>query len=189
VQTIAAAHRKGLPTPAGAILLSPWVNLNDETTSDSWERNKDFDYLPADLAYMFANMYRGNYTWEEVSATYLPDAELAALPPLLIEVGECEVLHDQIIKFAAKCIAQDVDVEVHDRVDMVHVFPMFSAAGMAQCDDAYTAMAAFCRRVMPEVYADNPSLPPPPPPASARGAAAPKTAAELASSMFHSFFS
>lgn len=195
VQTMAAAQRQGLPTPAGAILLSPWVDLSDETRSDSWERNVKYDYLPPDLAHMFANMYRGNYTWEEVGATHLSPAELAALPPLLIELGECEVLHDQIIKFAAKCIAQNVDVELHDREDMVHVFQMFSAAGMAQCDESYRAMGAFCRRILGDdgTDADAPAgghLPPAAVPTT-RGASTPpppRTAAEAVSHMFHSFF-
>ena len=74
IQTIIHARRMGLPGPAGAILLSPWVDLTDETTSDSWKRNINYDYLPPDLARMFATLFRGDHCWEEVCASMLPDA-------------------------------------------------------------------------------------------------------------------
>ena len=147
VQAIFAARKKGLPLPAGAMLLSPWVDLTDEETSDSWERNARYDYLPADLATLFAHMYKGDASWDDVCPTRAPREDLASLPPLLLEVGECEVLHDQIIKFAAKCIDAGVVVDVNVRRDMVHVFQMFAATGVPQCGESYAAMGAFCRRV------------------------------------------
>ena len=75
---------------------SPWVDLTDEETSDSWERNVRYDYLPADLANLFASMYKGDASWDDVCPTRSPRDDLALLPPLLFEVGECEVLHDQV---------------------------------------------------------------------------------------------
>ncbi|KAK3240715.1 hypothetical protein CYMTET_49463 [Cymbomonas tetramitiformis] len=53
-------------------------------------------------------------------------ADLHGLPPLLIHVGQCEILHDQIIEFAEKCAASGVATEVVDWRDMVHVFQLLS---------------------------------------------------------------
>ena len=74
IHTIIHARRKQLPGPAGAILLSPWVDLTDETTSVSWKKNINYDYLPSDLARMFATLYRGDHSWQDVCASMLPDS-------------------------------------------------------------------------------------------------------------------
>lgn len=147
VATIVAAIQSGVPVPSGGILLSPWVDLNDTCTSDSWTRNIKYDYLPADLAVLFGESYRGDSNWEDVSAIHLP--HLDKLPPLLIECGDSEVLMDQIMAFASKCISQGVSVDIHAREDMVHVFPLFSFTGMAQCNEAFVSMAAFVAKLVP----------------------------------------
>eukprot|EP00292_Cryptomonas_paramecium_P010629 CAMPEP_0113693086 /NCGR_PEP_ID=MMETSP0038_2-20120614/19467_1 /TAXON_ID=2898 /ORGANISM="Cryptomonas paramecium" /LENGTH=329 /DNA_ID=CAMNT_0000615115 /DNA_START=137 /DNA_END=1127 /DNA_ORIENTATION=- /assembly_acc=CAM_ASM_000170 len=57
VTTILACEARGLPTPAGAILLSPWLDLRDPAVAaagsgvggSSWARHAAVDYLPADL--------------------------------------------------------------------------------------------------------------------------------------------
>lgn len=147
VATILGAVERGLPTPAGGILLSPWVDLQDAGSSDSWTRNAPYDYLPFDLASMFAEIYRGSATWEEVSPTLFTN--LSALPPLLIECGDSEVLVDQIVAFAAKCLEAGVQVDARVRRDMVHVYPMFAFSGMPQCAEAFDSMAAFVAKVVP----------------------------------------
>ena len=48
-------------------------------------------------------------------------------PPLIIEVGECECLRDQVVAFIDRAKAAGVDVEDHLAPGMVHVFPLFVA--------------------------------------------------------------
>lgn len=55
VLTIARIVSLGVPVPAGAALLSPWVDLRD-TTSPSFAANASFDYLPVDMIRMFAKV-------------------------------------------------------------------------------------------------------------------------------------
>ena len=144
ISTLIALHELNLPHPAGAILLSPWVDINDVDT-DSWDRNAQYDYLPQDLALLFAEYYKGSNnsnSWEDVSPIH--SNQLHCLPPLLIECGECEVLFDQIMKFAAKCISQNVQVNINAYHDMVHVFQMFAFSGMKQCQDSFNNMKLFC---------------------------------------------
>ena len=47
---------------------------------------------------------------------------------MLIEVGDCECLRDQVLAFAARARAAGVDVELHLAPGMVHVFPLFIVA-------------------------------------------------------------
>ena len=51
---------------------------------------------------------------------------LVGLPPIHIEVGECEVLLDQVVAFAARAQCAEVDVRLVLAEDMVHVFPLFT---------------------------------------------------------------
>jgi acetyl esterase/lipase len=137
------SRKAGLPRPAGAVLISPWVDLQDSGASDSWRRNVDIDYLPANLTRYFAECYKGGASWEQVSPLLFGDSDLAALPALLIECGECEVLHDQIVAFADKCSGLGVSVALNVRADMVHVFPLLCFTGVPQIADTFTAITTF----------------------------------------------
>lgn len=123
----------------------------EDITSDSWTRNKEFDYLPTDFVKIFADAYKGpNRTYKEVSPTFLEHLE--HLPPMLVEVGDCEVLHDQILEFVVKCRDKGVNVECNVRKDMCHVFPIYAFTNMAECTNAFVAMNKFCQRVVPAVH-------------------------------------
>ena len=115
---ILAADRAGLPRPAGAVLLSPWVNLQ-ETDNDSWTRNASCDFIRPHLASYCAGLYRGEAPWEEVSPSYFSEESLARLPPLLFEYGECEVFFDQISEFAGKCSSLGVTVDLNVRAGTI----------------------------------------------------------------------
>ncbi len=52
-------------------------------------------------------------------------ADLAGLPPILLLVGEAEVLHDDSVDFAAAARAEGVDAHVEVWPQMVHVWPFF----------------------------------------------------------------
>jgi len=156
VSTIIAAQKAGLPKPSGAVLISPWVDLEDvglNSPESSWKRNASFDYLPPDLSTLFAVCYRGESTWEEVSPSLSNDLHM--LPPLLVEVGECEVLLDQIIAFCEKCAADGVKVTMNVRKDMVHVFPLFAFTGMAQCELSFQAIGSFIVNNTPETFSNG----------------------------------
>ena len=58
VSSMVAMREAGFPMPKCAVLLSPWVQL-DDFKSVSWHRNRNIDYLPKDLAVMFAKAYAG----------------------------------------------------------------------------------------------------------------------------------
>ena len=136
-----------LSMPAGGIMLSPWVDLA-EVTNSSWEANKNIDYLPPDLALLFAESYRGkSSSWEEVSPTM--SRNLGVLPPCLIMFGECECLSEQIEAFCSKCTAAGVVIDKVLAADMVHVYPLFSFSGMRQCEEAFEHIDRFISKLIP----------------------------------------
>ena len=152
INTLFRIHQSGLPGPAGALLISPWVDLTDTGVSASWVNNARFDYLDKELASFFAECYKG-----EMSETSLIDLSpiysdiMHILPPLHIEFGSCEVLHDQIQAFSDRAKSAGVEVTSIAREDMVHVFPIYSFSGMQQCEDSFQDMVNFINKTIPVV--------------------------------------
>lgn len=155
VSTLLRIHELGLPTPAGGILISPWVDLTD-FKSPSWFKYAEIDYLDVELAKLFAKCYQGtcgNYSYHDLSPTF-SDA-LHTLPPLLVEVGGCEVLHDQIVEFCKKVQFAGGNITCNVREDMVHVYPIYSFTEMQQCQDSFRAMVDFANELFQTVDSDE----------------------------------
>lgn len=153
INTLILVAQHGLPQPAGAVLLSPWVDLTDNGRCASWEEYGDVDYLSPDLADIFAKSYAGD-SQDVQNLSPLYSSELHLLPPLLVEFGQCEVLHDQILAFCKKAEEAGVDIKYQARADMVHVFPLYAFSGMQQCQDAFDEIVAFFDKVTSD-YGDD----------------------------------
>lgn len=155
ISTLLKLDELGLPAPAGGILISPWVDLTDFESS-SWINHADVDYLDVGLAKMFAKCYQGNcgtYSSQDLSPTF--SEALHTLPPLLVEVGECEVLHDQIVEFCKKVEAAGGKITCNVRHDMVHVFPIYSFTGMPQCKASFMAIVRFVNDLFQPEFVDD----------------------------------
>lgn len=127
---LVALRHRGAAMPAGAVLFSPWVDLSD-TTGPTWQsNNRLIDYLPRDLAQLFASAYAGDLelTDPRISPLF---ADLSGLPPLLVEAGGGEVLLGQIQAFTAAATDRGVAVSLTVSADMVHVFQLFKGFGMS----------------------------------------------------------
>lgn len=153
---------KSILIPSKCILLSPWVNLTDYGIDDnynlkknklknkskivsSWELNKSYDFITPTLAKLFALEYinETTHTLKDVSPAYFSNDILSKLPPVLIECGECEVLYDQIKKFATKLKKLNVDVKFNARYEMIHNFPLFYFTQIPQAEDFFIEVKKF----------------------------------------------
>ncbi len=128
-----AARRHGLPMPAGVVCLSPWADLTN--TAASFETRATTDQLFSRTAA------------DEAAGLYLADADpadplaspvfgdWAGLPPVLIQVGDTEVLLDDARHLADTARKAGVEVEHRVYPDMPHVwqlsFPAFPEAVQA----------------------------------------------------------
>jgi acetyl esterase/lipase len=72
-------------------------------------------------------------------------ADLAGLPPLLIQVGSHEILLDEPVRLASRAADQDVAVELLVWPEVPHVFQGFSAL-LDEADWALNSAAAFLKR-------------------------------------------
>ena len=114
----------GIPLPAGAVLLSPATDLAGTGASFATRKAVDPFFSGIDAAPFF-DAYAGG---RDVRDPYLSPlyGDLQGLPPLLIHVGDHEVLLDDSVRFAER--ARDAGVEARLVVwpGMFHVFQTFA---------------------------------------------------------------
>ncbi|WVQ97523.1 hypothetical protein IAU59_004637 [Kwoniella sp. CBS 9459] len=121
---------EGYKSPAGLVLMSPWVDLT--MSCGSWDDCADSDVVPRPESDDHLNPV-GCYLGPEGISKYLTHpyasplfGELSNLPPMLIQSGDSEVLRDEITLLAHKATLSGVQVTHELYEDMVHVFQMFS---------------------------------------------------------------
>jgi monoterpene epsilon-lactone hydrolase len=131
------------PLPAAGVLMSPWTDL--AATGESYTSRADADPIhqrPMILA--LAKTYLGvdgDPRHPLASPLY---ADLAGLPPLLIQVGDRETVLDDSIMFADKARAAGVEAELQVWDGMIHVFQMF--AELAEAARAIDSIAGFIQK-------------------------------------------
>lgn len=118
-----ALRDRGAPLPAGAILLSPWLDLTLSGASMQGKAKADPILSAQDLR-KYAAYYAGDTDLADPLASPL-FADLAGLPPLLIQVGTEEVLLDDALRFAQKAEEAGVHVTLGTWNGLFHVFQMF----------------------------------------------------------------
>jgi epsilon-lactone hydrolase len=109
-----------LPLPAGAFLISPWVDL--AMAGESMLTHAHLDPLTSyeDL-YWAAQLYLGQADPKDPLASPLY-ADLQGLSPLLIHVGEHEVLVSDSLRLAEKAQAAGVEFQLEVWEEMWHVW-------------------------------------------------------------------
>jgi len=122
---------QGLPLPAGAFLISPWVDLTHPGASIT--TNAPYDYLQPDLLEVVASSYAGSMDRRDprISPAY---GELRGLPPLLIQVGGAELFRDDVVRFHGRAVAAGVAARLalwDDQVHVWHAFAVFHEPGRA----------------------------------------------------------
>jgi acetyl esterase/lipase len=110
VALLLALRDEGVPLPAGAAVFSPWTDL--AATGDSIRTNatRCAMFHGPDIGYS-ARYYLGEMDPRNPLASPLY-ANLTGLPPMLIHVGEDEVLRDDSTRLAERARAAGVRVEL-----------------------------------------------------------------------------
>lgn len=135
VAALLSIRDEGLPTPAAGLCISPWVDLAG--TGDSLKTKMDEDpMVSADGLKSSAKLYLGDADPKTPLASPLY-ADLAGLPPLLIQVGSAEVLLDDSTRLAERAKIAGVDVTLKEWDKMVHVWHVFEP----MLDEAKAAIA------------------------------------------------
>jgi acetyl esterase/lipase len=117
---IAQARQTGKPAPICAAAMSPWIDL--ALAGETMRSRAEADpLLTRDSLAMMASLYLGEHSALDPLASAL-HSNLAHLPPVLIHVGEDEILLDDSRRYAGLVEGQGGWCEVHVWEGMVHVF-------------------------------------------------------------------
>ncbi len=124
--TLVRARSEGLALPACAVTMSGWFDLALAGDTMATRASVDVMCQQAGLDRM-ATAYLGagdrRHPW--ASPLY---ASLSGLPPLLVQVGDAEVLLDDSRSLVAAARAAGVEVSLEVWDDMIHVFQGFASA-------------------------------------------------------------
>ncbi|HEX4672159.1 MAG TPA: alpha/beta hydrolase, partial [Solirubrobacteraceae bacterium] len=133
IATLVNARDHGLPLPAAAFLMSPYVDLTLAGATMETRREADPLLGPEALQARVAD-----YTAGQDAALGLISpifADLSGLPPLIIQAGTHEVLLDDAIRLAQRAAAADVELTLDITPGVPHVFqayePLLDEAGAA----------------------------------------------------------
>jgi len=140
VATLIAARDAGLPMPAAALAISPWADLACAGTTYSTKAAQD-PTLNREGLLVMAGTYLNGASAESALASPVY-ANLAGLPPLLIQVGSIEVLLDDSVRLAARAAEADVAVQLEVWPGVPHVWHAFAHA-LSEGRDAIAAAGAF----------------------------------------------
>jgi len=138
----------GNPLPAGAILLSPPIEL-------SFPNSQLFDNIPTDpvlgtngAGVFLLNMLRGSkvdYTGPEFSPVHF---DMTGFPPLLVQASTCEMLYFDALTLRDKAEAAGVDLTLQTWDGVVHAFQVLTRKHYKDVKDANTKIAEFLGKTL-----------------------------------------
>jgi monoterpene epsilon-lactone hydrolase len=142
--TLLALRDRKLPLPAGGIALSPTTDLT--LASDSLKTVSD-PIISAKTMPVFRDYYLGKADPRDPLASPV-FGDYRGLPPLLIQVGEHEMLRDDSIRVARKARADGISARLEVWPGMFHVFQSHEPL-LPEAREAIDRMANFMRSSLP----------------------------------------
>lgn len=139
------AHAGQLPRPAGIICLCPWTDLS--LSGESITRNQPRDVvLTGDILRESCNHYlKGAEVMNPLASPLF--ADLSALPPLLIQTTNGDILEDDGHRLAAAAREQGVKVQHEHWPNLWHDWQVL-AGQLPEADWAIDRMAGFIRECL-----------------------------------------
>ena len=138
---LVALRDRGLALPACAGLISPWTDLSGSGDSITTRAERDPSVTWPSLQRM-ANWYLAGQDPKEPLASPL-FADHAGLPPLLVQVGDEEILLDDSTRLAARAEEAGVDVTLEVCEEMCHVWHGFAVGGVPESLEAIDRLGSF----------------------------------------------
>lgn len=144
--TLVAARDAGDAMPACSYLLSPWTDLSGSGPSMITMATVD-PMLKPDFIASAAEAYAATRRLDDPGVSPL-FADLAGLPPMLIQCGTDEVLLDDSRRLAERAAGAGVNTSLDVRDQMWHVYQAF-AGSMPEADEALVRAATYIRTMAP----------------------------------------
>jgi monoterpene epsilon-lactone hydrolase len=122
--TLIGARNHGVRMPDAAVTLSAWNDLACTGNTMHTRAAVDPMVTAALLQRMIGEYLQGGNPAQPLASPLY--ADLRGLPPLLMQVGDAEVLLDDTLRVAEKAQAAGVDVTVDVYPEMIHIFQLFA---------------------------------------------------------------
>lgn len=138
--TLAAMRDAGEPLPAAAFAFSPWTDLSASGASVDFNRGRD-TWLSRRHLEAWARLYLGDTRADHplVSPVH---ADASGFPPLLMLVGDQEVLLSDTLRMAERALDAGAVVEVVIGRGMQHDYPL-ALPWLEESRRAWAAIEAF----------------------------------------------
>lgn len=135
---------QGRPMPAAAWVMSAWTDLTASGAAYQSRAALDPIHQRGMILAMAANFLgtAADPADPLVSPLFAAPAQLAALPPLLLQVGERETVVSDSQDFAARAVAAGATAELQIWPGMIHVFQQF-AGELPEAREAIAQGGAF----------------------------------------------
>jgi acetyl esterase/lipase len=148
VALLLAVRAAGLPQPAAAVALSPWLDLAN--SSDAHRRFADTDRVfDAERSRASARAYLAEADPRDppASPAYAPRSELGALAPLLVHVAADEVLVDEAADFAAAVASAGGSIQLARIKGVFHMWHVYCGQLPAAAESAAEVSAFLSARI------------------------------------------
>ncbi|MFT3766244.1 MAG: alpha/beta hydrolase [Minicystis sp.] len=139
--TLLSLRDAGLPLPAAAVCLSPWVDQTISGASVDTRAESD-PWIPKEGLHQMSRHYLADADPRHPLASPIL-ADLSRLPPLLVQVGTAEILYDDAHRLAERAREGGVDVTFEPWEEMFHVWQAFPM--LPEAHEAVARIARFIR--------------------------------------------
>jgi monoterpene epsilon-lactone hydrolase len=123
IATLVDARDNGLPLPAAALVMSPYVDLTLAGATMETKHGADPLLSPEALRARVTDYTAGQDAGLGLISPIF--AELSGLPPLMIQAGSHEVLLDDAIRLAGVAATADVEITLEITPGVPHVFQAY----------------------------------------------------------------
>jgi acetyl esterase/lipase len=123
VATMLQLRHAGISLPRATVLLSPFLDMSASGESMTTRAELDPWFDPADMPVVAHHYCPGENLENPLLSPVF--ANVAGLPPALIQVGDAEILLSDSTRFADKLKAAGIDAELEVFPGMWHVFQLF----------------------------------------------------------------
>ncbi len=140
---LVSARDAGLPQPAGAALMSPWVDLTNSGATVFANAAIDPILSPLVLQH-WATLYAGDSLGDPLASPLF--ADLSGLAPITTQVGEREILLDDAVRLTERVVAAGGTATLAVWDEMTHWWQLFAGL-MPEADRALDELATYVRQV------------------------------------------
>lgn len=138
------ARDAGLPLPVAGVAISPWADLAHAGESARSRNGRDPTGANVETLNKLVRLFLGDELPSHPDASPI-HADLRGLPPVLIQMGENEVMLSGGISLAERLADQRVRVTLEVWPGMFHVWPIF-VGHLAEADEALDNAVTFLLR-------------------------------------------